>query len=570
MMRTHIAAALLLTLATTSMAGQQAPPAGQPVPPNGQQAPPADHGGQLKINDIIDRMNQAESAVAVRMRMYHPLVEVYIQNLVPDERLGWVPAQDEYFLGQFDLRETPKLRPISQARKRPGTLARITGSGKTVQYLPDGFAAMAAPDWHQLGRDRYEFKFVRREFLGEARCFVFDVKPLRDRRDGFAGRIWIEDRDYTLVRFNGINRSIDQTLSSFFRRTLSFHVDGWRVNVLPGVWLPSYLYCEETDLNDAGATTSKARFKGQVRIWGYETQGAERADQLTTIKVDEAAVVDNTEQLRQLSPVLSQRRWEQEAEANVIERLENVGLLSPPSAVDKVLETVLNNLMITNNITVERPLKCRILLTSPLESFTVGHTIILSRGLIDVLPDEASLATMLAHELSHVVLGHPLIDTKFSFVDRLMVEDGDLLQTLQFRHSPREETAADEKVIDILKKSPYKDKLADAGLFLRMIGDRAKQLPRLIQPHIGNHITDGGQMLRLAELMQQAPPLAPESLEQIPALPLGARIVVNPWNCQLALDRTPSVPLASVREKVPLAVTPLMPYLKYAEAMAAR
>jgi hypothetical protein len=494
---------------------------------------------------------------------------VYIQNLTPDERLGWVPAHDEYFLGQFDLGESPKLRPLNRTKKRPATLSRLAGRGKSIQYLPDGFAAMASPDWQQLGRDRYSFKFVRREFLGEARCFVFDVKPLRDRRDGFSGRIWIEDRDYTLVRFNGINRRIDQTLSSFFRRTLSFHVDGWRVNVLPGVWLPSYLYCEETDLTDVAASAAKARFKGQVRIWGYETQGAERPDQLTTIRLDEPVVVDATEQLRQLSPILSQRRWEQEAEANVIERLANVGLLSPPNPVDTVLDTVLNNLIVTNGIVLERPLRCRILLTSPLESFTVGHTIVLSRGLIDVLPDEASLATMLAHELSHVVLGHPLIDTKFAFADRLMVDDGELLQTLQFRHTPREEAAADEKVVEILKRSPYKDTLAEAGLFLRIIGERAKQLPRLIQPHIGNHITDGGQMLRLAELMQQAPPLAPESLDQVPALPLGARIVVDPWNCRLALDRTPAVPLASVREKVPLSVTPLMPYIKYAEALAA-
>jgi hypothetical protein len=151
-----------------------------------------------------------------------------------------------------------------------------------------------------------------------------------------------------------------------------------------------------------------------------------------------------------------------------------------------------------------------------------------------------------------------------------MVNDGDLLQTLQFQHRQKEEAAADEKVAEILRKSPYKDKLADAGLFLRMIAERAKQLPRLIQPHIGNRITDGGQTLRLAEMIQQAPPLVPESLDQIPALPLGARIVVDPWNCHLALDRTPAVPLASVREKVPLAVTPLMPYLKYAELMASR
>ena len=182
-----------------------------------------------------------------------------------------------------------------------------------------------------------------------------------------------------------------------------------------------------------------------------------------------------------------------------------------------------------------------------------------------MLPDEGSLATMLAHELSHVVLGHALIDTKFAFADRLMVSDGDLLQTLRFHHSAREESAADQQVIELLKKSPYKDKLADAGLFLRMIAQRAKQLPRLIQPHIGNHIADGGQMLRLAELMEQAPALAPERLDQIPARPLGARLVLDPWSNRLVLDRSPAVPLASIREKVPLAVTPLMPYIKYVE-----
>jgi len=554
-MRRTILAALLLALVM-----MPAVALGQPADPS----PPA----RLNVNDIVDRMNQAERAVIVRLRMYHPLVEVYIQNLEPDDQFGWVPTYDEYFLGQFDLGETPKLRPLGQMKKTPGLMSRLAG-GQKIRYLPDGFAAMAAPDWGLLGKNRYEFKFVRREFLGEARCFVFDVKPIRDGREGFSGRVWVEDRDFTIIRFNGINRSTDQTLSSFFRRTLSFHVDGWRVNVLPGVWLPSYLYCEETDLSDPRASARKARFKSQVRIWGYQAQGAERTQPLTTIRIDEPAVVDASEPPRQLSPVLSQRRWEQEAEANVIERLESAGLLSPPGEVDKVLETVLNNLVVTSDLVLERPLRCRILLTSPLESFTIGHTIVLSRGLIDVLPDEASLATMLAHELSHVALGHPLIDTKFAFADRLMVSDGDLLQTLQFRHAAREESAADAKVIEMLKQSPYKDRLADAGLFLRVIAQRARQLPKLIQPHIGDHISDG-TMLRLAELMEQAPPLSPDSLDQIPALPLGARVVVDPWNCRLALDRSPAVPLASIREKVPLAVTPLMPVIRYAEPKLAQ
>ena len=94
----------------------------------------------------------------------------------------------------------------------------------------------------------------------------------------------------------------------------------------------------------------------------------------------------------------------------------------------------------------------------------------LSRGLIDVLPDEASLATMLAHELSHVALGHQLIDTKFSFADRVMVSDAELLQTLRFRRTAKEEGAADEKVVEQLLG------WLDGGRFDLIVSDIAPNL----------------------------------------------------------------------------------------------
>jgi len=236
--------------------------------------------------------------------------------------------------------------------------------------------------------------------------------------------------------------------------------------------------------------------------------------------------------------------------------------------VDKVLETVLNNLAVTNHLPLERPLRCRVLLTAPLETFTVGRTIVVSRGLIDVLPDEASLAAMLAHELAHVALGHPLIDTKFAFADRLMVSDRDLLQTLQFQHAAHEEAAVDEKVVALLQSSPYKDRLASAGLFLRVLHDQAPHLPHLIQPRIGNRIGQDDQKPRLAELVDRAPALEPGRLDQIPALAIGARTVLDPWSSRLALDRSPAVALVSAREKVPLSVTPVMPYLGYVDALS--
>jgi hypothetical protein len=530
-----------------------------------------DQKGQAQADDIIDRMSKAERAVLDRLKNSHPLMEVYIQNVAPDEARGWVPTDDDYYLGQLRFDDGPTLRPLGYMEPKRGVMLRLTSSPPNIG---NAFAAMVAPDWRALDRKRYEFTYVRREFLGESRCFVFDVRPIREGKEGFVGRIWIEDRDFNLVRFNGASLGFGETLSSMLKRKLSLHMDGWRVNVAPGVWVPSYVYSEETDLSSASSSKSssktkrQARFKSQTRIWGYQAQNADRTDSLTTIRIDEPNVADTTDGAAQLSPVLSQRRWEQEAEANVLERLEAIGLLAPAGEADKVLETVLNNLVVTNKLNLQRPLRSRILLTSPLESFTVGHTSVLSRGLIDVLPDEASLATMLAHELSHVALGHPLIDTKFSFADRLMVPDGELLQALRFSRTPKEEAAADEKVIELLGKSPYHDKLADAGLFLRTLSEWSKQLPRLIQPHIGDYMAANGQMTRLADLMKQAPPLRPDSLDQIAALQLGARLVVDAWSGKVVLDRSPAVPLMSVREKVPFAVTPLMPVIRYAEPLA--
>jgi Zn-dependent protease with chaperone function len=86
--------------------------------------------------------------------------------------------------------------------------------------------------------------------------------------------------------------------------------------------------------------------------------------------------------------------------------------------VDKVL-TVINNLLVTNNLEIQPEIRVRVLLTSPLESCVIGHTIVVSRGLLDVLPYEPSLAMVIAHELAHITLGHR-VNTQFSFSDRML------------------------------------------------------------------------------------------------------------------------------------------------------
>src|SRR6185503_2645282 len=156
---------------------------------------------------------------------------------------------------------------------------------------------------------------------------------------------------------------------------------------------------------------------------------------------------------------------------NVVDRLERAGLVAPSGELDKVLQTVIANLEITNNIELSRPVRTRVLLTSPVETFSVGNTIVISRGLIDVLPDEASLAAVLCHELAHIVLGHNL-GSKYAFNDRMLFSDEGTYQNLGFRHIPEEETAADKKAIELLKNSPYAQKLDNVGLFLKALQQR--------------------------------------------------------------------------------------------------
>ncbi|MXW36679.1 MAG: M48 family metalloprotease [Acidobacteria bacterium] len=518
-----------------------------PAAPARAQAASADP--PLTAERVIAAAFQTESELIARMRELQPMVEVYIQDVSADTGAGQRPLVDTYFLGRFGWDGGPELELlVDEDRGRNGRKTRIT-------YLPDGFASMAAPDWEGMSAARYDFTFVRREFLGEARTFVFDVAPRDGPNDGFSGRVWVEDREFHIVRFNGINR---RTRGNWFRRRFTFRVDGWRVNVSPGVWVPAYVYCEEPFL------------RSQVRFWGYEPEVTDLSDEFTSIEIPDPAIQGNAGQPNQLPPVQSQRRWEEEAEANVLERLERARLLAPAGDVEAVLNTVLNNLIVTNDIVLSHPVQARVLLTSPLESFTLGRTIVLSRGLIDVLPNEASLAMMLAHELAHVVLGHKTIDTRFAYADRLMLSDPEFLGQLGFGRGAEIDNAADTLAIEVLENSPYAERLPEAGLFLRIVTLRASSLPNLILPHVGDVIIDGENNVRMKELMLRSPELRTDDLAQVPALPLGARLYVDPWSGRLELLQTASMSPGSIREKAPLEVTPLTPFLTYADDQAAR
>ncbi len=520
-------------------------------------------GGSFE--EVIDRVIAKENALMGLLRSSHPVAETYIQDLEKDSDFGTVPKSDHYFLGKLDFSNGVAEKSFLP---KSGWMPRgipVISPMFAMRFFPEGFAQMILIDGGAFDRGHYEFEFVRREYLGDVRTYVVSVKPREGAGRGrFLGNIWIEDKGFHIVRSNG-------TYSGGTNARAYLHFDSWRVNAGPDLWLPAEVYTEEAALGYA-MNLRKVRFKAVTRLWGYSTPAERKNAEFTNMTFEQAK--DSSDTAADNSPVESRRAWEHEAENNVLDRMEKAGMMARQGGLDKILDTVVNNLVVTNQLRISPAVRTRALLTTPLETFTVGHTIVISRGLLDTLPDEASLAAILAHELAHIALGHDT-DSEYAFSDRVLFDDEQTLAKFRMARPQKEEDAANEEAVRLLMASPYKDGLGKAGLFLKALSTEANRLPCLIKPLFGSRIAGEGKnagadnVLRMAALLEKAPQLQATRTDQVAALPLGSRTRLDPWMDDLEMARTRSVPLLSAREKMPFELAPVYIHLTYRDAGAA-
>ena len=504
------------------------------------------------VSQVVDKIVAQERAEIMAIRRYSPLVETYIQTVRPDKSLGAAPSGDRYFLGRAELAQGVDLEPLINGNG-DGKRKFLTAVGNifSTEFLPGGFLQMIYLDEEGFDRQHYAFSYEGREFLGEVRCLVFDVEPLPKSGKGrFSGRVWVEDLDYSIVRFNG-------SYSGSGRSSFYFNFDSWRENAGKNEWLPAFIYSEEGNVEYGVSPRSGVRpFKAQTRLWGYNLNRTNEEQTLSTLVVEGPKVKDQADAGDGYSPLQARRAWGRLAEDNVAAKMQRTGLMAPYGEVDKVLETVVNNLEVTNELDIQPEVRCRVLMTSTLESFTMGHTIVLSRGLIDVLPDEASLAAVLSHELAHVVLGHRM-DTEYAFFNRVRFDEKETFRHFGFARTEEEEEAASRKGMELLKKSPYKDKTGTARAFFTALQSREKVLPNLISPHLGD---------RVPSYWTASPASAQEEKgakhpREAVALPLGGRIKIGPFDDRLVMLKAKPEEAVADFERMPFEVAPFLVYL---------
>jgi hypothetical protein len=514
---------------------------------------------------LVEKAIGREKVLIKNIQQRTPLVETYIQNTRPDIKLYQVPVSDEYMLSRVDFGKgffDKSYDPHSKQAKHgffKNSFGSITGLSKALKldsqilYNPLGFTEMMFLDPHSFDNQHYVFSFVRREFLGSVRTWVYDVhpKPSVKDRGRFYGRIWIEDTDGNIVRFNG---TFTQPTSEDDSR-LYFHFDSWRINVQPDIWLPAAVYVEETHRVKGDDKSSGLR--AQTHFWGYSLKLPTRESENVSVKVDDA--VDKSDDSQDVGPLQASRAWVTQAENNVIDRLVEAGLVAPltPGGYENtVLDQIVINLQVPNNLVFTDQVHTRVLLSTTIEATTVGNTILISKGLIDTLPNEESIASVVAMELAHIVMGHH-IDTRYAFNDRLMFPDETTFQRIDMNHSDHDNAEAAKRAMEYLNNSMYNDKLPTAGLYYAQLVDREKVLKMLNTPKLGDSLlkTDGTPWL--ADLKNMAPKLNWDDLSQRPALPLGSWLKTDPWDDREHQLNAKIYAYMNPRDKMPFEVTPI-------------
>ena len=504
---------------------------------------------------LVDKAIAHEKIIIKNIQQRTPLVETYIQEMKPDEKLWQIPTGDTYMLNRVDFRKTFTDKPYAVRSEKghgffKGSMGAFASIGKALHldketYNTDGFTQMMFIDPIGFDQQHYVFSYVRREFLGSVRTWEFDVHPKVSGNGRFYGRVWIEDQYGTVVRFNGTyteSQSEDNNKEYF-------HFDSWRMNMQPDLWLPVAIYVEESQRVEGGKTVG---LRAQTHFWGYSLTLPTRESENVSVQVEGA--VDQSADSQDVTPLQATREWVSQAENNVLDRLVQAGLLAPPSDFDKTLEQIVVNLAVPNNLNFPDPIHCRILLTTTVEATTVGNTILLSKGLIDTLPNEESIASVVSLELAHIALGHH-IDTRYAFNDRLLFPDESSFQRIKMNHSDNDNAAAAKSAITYLQTSMYKDKLANAGLYYSQLTDRSKALKQLNTPKLGDSMLKEDGTPWLADLWKQAPKLNQDDTTQVAALPLGSWLKTDPWDDKEHMLNAKRYAPMNARDKMPFEVT---------------
>jgi hypothetical protein len=428
--------------------------------------------------ELSRRIFQNERDMIRRIRMYRPIVETYIQSLWPDTT-AQVPLDDVYFLRKIDLYkyfapEDDAYATLFGASKSSRQL--LNDNGQRWEVYPDGFVYMLFVDSQDFDADTYQLTYLKSESLGEISCFVFTVSPIKKKAFGrFQGSIWVESTGLRIVKvegtFEGVKHPGLKTRLSLFGGSMGifFHFSCGREQIAPDLWVPVYVTIDDNMGWKAvgGDGTTDIHYKGRTVVWGYSYIGSFQDRQLP---VGDAVGDPGAE----------------------VVGLEKDGLVVPFGGVERYLNSVISRVAERSHLNLPT-VTCRILATTPVEMFHIDNTIIVSRGLLEMVPDESTLEVLLTHELAHIAV--QTTQSKQAVLVQSLFDYGrsEEFPGLGIRYTAEEERQASALSCNILSNSASSLALSRAADFVEQLARVYRQIPNLTTARFGVGLIENGR-----------------------------------------------------------------------------
>jgi hypothetical protein len=459
--------------------------------------------GVLTHKQLAQRIFAGERNMIAGLRDTSPILETYLQSLWPNTKES--PIDDAYFLSAVDFKRDLSTSGYNRRGYQTFMFGGSPASRKVLvnnrtrwELFPDGYLDMMFVDIENFDADTYGLEYLQKSTWRHTSCLIFSVAPKNPRLGGqFKGQIWVETSTFKIIRIEG---TFTASPLPFLKRQLGGKVplyssfESVREEVIPGYWLPTYTYFDENrrwqDIYHNGETDF--HYRGHTFIWGYKNN-------------DRKATAERSN------------------DSDVILRLENDKLLATPGLVEQRLNAIVRQILVASNIYLP-DIKCRVLLTTPIEIFSIDHTIVVSRGLLNILPDESVIAILLAHEIASLMIGGSRIRPEISFHASFFHDSGikDFGGLGIYRPSFQKDAAAWTNGLALANRAGYSEGVGYTSLLLAQLGQHSKQIPNLVRARFGL------DMLDMRNGVSTFEPAARSATEVRPLL-LRGKYVIDSW-----------------------------------------
>jgi hypothetical protein len=439
----------------------------------------------LSYKQVTRRIFEGEQDTIKRLGISQLVTESYIQSLVHVQRDGLDTDLDErsehvvddaYFLGSVNLEnlyDGGSLEKLLFGKVWRDQYIRISND-LYEKVVPLGQFLMFFVDLADFDADTYTLKYGGRERLLDTDCMLFSVTPTQFRGSArFSGMVWVEASSLKIARIKGVFLGPP---GKWYKHPLwldrYFHFDSWRVRVRDGVWFPTSTYFEERRTFAADGNL-QFHYRGYSLLWQHWRRHRSVSGNTNAGESGDGAT-----------------RSSDDSTFNPLMRLDEDGLLAISGEVERKLDAIVQRIVPAAGL--PQTIHCRVLLTTPVEVFTIGNWIILSRGLLNIVPDDRVLAVLLAGQIAHIILGHsyhiPRQLTN-SLYDSTKQRD---FPGLGIKYSPEQVQEADQEMITLLKGSPYENALSTSKEFLAQLQAHGGRFPNLLRPRFGMAVVPQG------------------------------------------------------------------------------